>query len=405
MLTAVGIPLLVIAAIGALSSTIVLVLSLVAAAKYKRDLETSERFPPLVVAPGVSVLKPVHGLEPRLRENLESYFQQDYPKYELLFCARYASDPALAVASELAAQYPHVPVRIVTCGEPPGANAKLHSLATMFDAAAHPIMIFSDSDVYAAPSYIRDVTAPLSDRKVGVTNCLYRGVPLGGVWSLLAALGMTIEMPAGVLIARMLEGMKFALGPTLATRRDVIETIGGLRQFQDYCAEDFEIGRCAHAAGYRVLLSGHIIDHMSADTAFKKSFAHQVRWMLSTRFSRPAGHAGTIFTFAAPFGILGLIACAMLGRADIGVLLLLWSWINRVLQAVGIGYATLDDKLSLKYAWLYWLHDLQGFIVWCASYLGSEVIWRGERYKLTHGGKMVKTRGQGKGDRAQPAVL
>jgi ceramide glucosyltransferase len=191
-------------------------------------------------------------------------------------------------------------------------------------------------------------------------------------------------------MARMLEGVKFALGPTLATRRDVIEKIGGLRQFQDYCAEDFELGKLADAAGYRVLLSSYVIDHMAVAGDLKKTFAHQVRWMLSTRFSRPAGHAGTIFTFAAPFGIIGLLAALLLGKPDLGLMLLLWSWANRTLQAVGIGYATLDDLVSLKYAWLYWVRDLQGFIVWCASYLGDEVMWRGQRYRLVAGGKMQK---------------
>ena len=389
MVNVLGIFLLVIAAIGTISSTIVLIMSLVAAAKWKRDI-VNEKWPPLVVPPGVSVLKPVHGLEPRLRENLESYFQQDYPRYELLFCARERDDAALKVVDELTAQYPQVDVNIVTCGEPPAANAKLHSLATMVEVAIYPIMIFSDSDVYAVPNYIHDVSLPLNDRSVGVTNCLYRGVPLPGIWAHLDALGMTVEMPAGVLIARMLEGMKFALGPTLGTRRDVIDKIGGLQQFEDYCAEDFEIGRVADAAGYRVLLSSHVIDHMSSDTTLKRSFAHQVRWMLSTRFSRPAGHAGTIFTFSAPFGIVGLFAGLLLGKPDLGLMLLLWSWANRTLQAVGIGYATLDDLVSLKYAWLYWLRDLQGFIVWCASYLGDEVIWRGQRYRLIAGGKMQK---------------
>lgn len=384
-----GIILLVIAGIGTISSTIVLLMSLVAASKFRRDLARKE-YPDVVVAPGVSVLKPVHGLEPRLRENLESYFKQDYPKYELLFCARTRDDAALKIADELIAQYPTVDARIITAGEPPCPNAKLHSLDLMVSQAKYPIMIFSDSDVHAAPSYVRDVSAPLNDRRVGVTNCLYRGVPVDGIWSLLDALGMSIEMPAGVLISRMLEGMKFALGPTLATRLDVLEKIGGLRQFENYCAEDFEIGRLADAAGYRVLLSGHIIDHMSADREFKKSFAHQVRWMLSTRFSRPAGHAGTIFTFAAPFGIIGLIAGLLLHQPALGVALLSWSWINRTFQAIGIGGGVLHDSLSIKYSWLYWVRDLQGFFVWCATYLSDEVVWRGQRYRLTTGGKMVK---------------
>jgi len=285
MVNVLGIFLLVVAAIGTISSTIVLVMSLVAAAKWKRDI-AREEWKPLVVPPGVSVLKPVHGLEPRLRENLESYFRQDYPRYELLFCARERDDAALKVVDELAAQYPQVDVNIVTCGEPPAANAKLHSLATMFEVAKYPIMIFSDSDVYAAPNYIHDVSLPLNDRSVGVTNCLYRGVPQGGVWALLDALGMPIEMPAGVLIARMLEGMRFALGPTMATRKDVLQKIGGFRQFGDFCADDFLLGNLAEKSGYRVVLSSYVIDHGVHDVGFAKNFGHQVRWMRSTRIHR-----------------------------------------------------------------------------------------------------------------------
>jgi ceramide glucosyltransferase len=383
-----GLILVVIAAIGTISSTIVLVLSLLGARKYLRDI-ARETWPAMIVPPGVSVLKPVHGLERFLREHLESYFHQDHPKYELIFCARTRNDAALKIVDELIAQYPDVNARVITSGDPPGANAKVHSLATMIEAAQYEILLFSDSDVPARPEYVREVTAPLIDPSVGVTNCLYRGLPQPGFWALIDALGMTIEMPAGVLIARMLEGTKFALGPTLATRKDVIEKIGGMRQFQNYCAEDFEIGRLADAAGFRVLLSSHVIDHVSTEGDFRKSFRHQVRWMLSSRYSRPAGHLGTIFTFAAPFGLLGFIAGFMIDRPWLGVFLLLWSWLTRTIQAVAIGWGTLRDPLSLKYAWLYWLRDLQGFAVWCASYLGNEVVWRGSRYRLTTGGKMI----------------
>jgi ceramide glucosyltransferase len=379
---------LAIAVIGTISSTIVLVLSLLGARKYLRDI-AAEKWPPLIVPPGVSVLKPVHGLEWRLREHLETYFNQDYPKYELIFCARSRDDAALKIVDELIAKYPHVDARVITSGDPPAANAKVHSLATMIEAAQYEILLFSDSDVPARPEYVREVTAPLNDRRVGVTNCLYRGLPQPGFWALVDALGMTIEMPAGVLIARMLEGMKFALGPTLAARKDVIDKIGGMRQFQDYCAEDFEIGRLADAAGFRVVLSSHVIDHVSTEGDFKRSFRHQIRWMLSSRYSRPAGHLGTIFTFAAPFGLLGLISGIMIGQPAFGLFLLTCSWLNRAIQAIAIGWGTLSDPLSLKYAWLYWLRDLQGFFVWCASYAGNEVVWRGRRYRLTTGGKMI----------------
>jgi ceramide glucosyltransferase len=379
--------LLAIAVIGTLSSTVFLVLALLGARQYRRDV-AEEKWP--AELPPVSVLKPVHGLEPLLRENLESHFQQDYPEFELVFCARRRDDPALAIVDDLAAKYPRVKVQILTCGEPPVPNAKVHSLTTMLPAAKHDILLLSDSDVYAAPGYIAEVTAPLRDSKVGVVTCMYRGLPVGGLWSLLEAIGMSVEMSSGVLIARMLEGMKFALGPTLATRKDVVEKLGGFAQWGNYLAEDFLIGNRADAVGYHVVLSEHVIGQVAADVSFLKSFMHQARWMRSTRFSRPKGHFGTGLTFAMPFGILGLVAGWGTGLPILGIALLAWAWLNRTLQSIAVGWGVTHDRNSLTYCWLHPLRDLLGFFVWIASYSGNEVIWRGERYKLQTEGRIVK---------------
>jgi ceramide glucosyltransferase len=379
--------LLAIAIIGTLSSTVFFVLALLGARRYQRDV-AAEDWPH--GTPPVSVLKPVHGLEPMLREHLESHFRQDYPEFELVFCARRRDDPALQIVDELAAQYPHVNVQVLTCGEPLVPNAKVHSLTTMLPAAKHNILLLSDSDVYAAPGYIAAVTAPLRDNKIGVVTCLYRGLPVGGLWSLLEAMGMSVEMSSGVLIARMLEGMKFALGPTLATRRDVIEKLGGFAQWGTYLAEDFLIGNRADVAGYQVVLSKHVIGQVAADASFMNSFTHQARWMRSTRFSRPKGHFGTGLTFAMPFGVLGLLAGAMIGMPLVGAALFAWAWLNRFIQALAIGWGVTRDRNSLIYCWLYPLRDLLGFFVWIASYSGNEVIWRGERYKLQAEGKIEK---------------
>jgi len=382
--------LLAIALIGSFASTVVLILGLIGAWKFRR--ETASDLLPVDPAtlPPVSVLKPVHNSEPRLYENLESYFQQDYPKYELIFCARTRDNDALKVVDELIAKYPQVDARIVTSGEPPFANAVMHSLITMYRVAKYDTFIFSDSDVFATRDYIRNVTAPLRDAKVGATTCVYRGVPVGGFAALIDALGLTIEMSNGVLIARWLEGMKFTLGPTIGIRREVIEKVGGLEQFQQFCASDFEIGREVDLAGYEVRLSGHVIEQMAAYTSYRASLVHQLRWMLSARFSRPHGHIGTLFMFAAPFGLLGLIAGCALGYPILGIALLAASWLNRTLQALAIGGATLDDSLSRRYCWLYWWRDLQGFFIWCASFFGDTVVWRNERFKLLARGRMVR---------------
>ena len=279
--------------------------------------------------PPVSLLKPLHGAEPNLAEHLEGFFRQDYPAYEILFCARTLNDAGLKIAREVAARNPTVPARFLTSGEPPFANAKVASLDRMAQAAQHAILIVSDSDVRVTPEYLRAVVAPLADEKVGLVTCPYRGVPSSAppagsprsaaLWAQLEGAGMSIEMTAGVLVANMLEGMQFALGPTMAVRSACVEEMGGFRALGQYCADDFLLGNLIAANGHRVIFSHHAIDHIVLNTGFVDSIRHQVRWSKSTRFSRPKGHFGTSLTFSMPFALLAFVAALLPALAVGGV--------------------------------------------------------------------------------------
>jgi ceramide glucosyltransferase len=379
---------LVAAAGGLLTSTIFLLLALAGAVRFRqrrRALSAAADY-----LPAVTVLKPVHGMEPRLRQSLESFFLQDYPAFEIIFGARHVDDEALALARELMRKYPSVRVKIVAVGEPPWPNAKVYSLAKMMAEANHDLLVISDSDVEVQRNYLREVVQPFRDPQVGCVTCLYRGVADGGLWSRLEALGMSVEFVSGVLIADLLEGMKFALGPTMATRKEALEKVGGFGVFADYCADDYLLGNRVAAAGYKVALSGHVIDHIVLNRGLRASVAHQVRWMKSTRYSRPKGHLGSGLTFAVPFGLLGLASGAIMGSWELGATLLAIAFSNRLVQAIAVGWGVVRDRNALRFAWLYPLRDLMGFGFWVASYAGSKIWWRGERYRLEMGGKMVK---------------
>ena len=187
--------LLLAGAAGLVTSTGYLVLVMIASARFRRgrghaSAELAE-FPP------VTLLKPVCGMEPGLAEHLTSFFEQHYPCYEIIFGARRADDPALDVVRRISAVYPSVPVRIVISGEPWRPNAKVCSLVKMYEKASHDYLIISDSDVKVGPSYIAEVVQPMLDPSNGMVTCLYRGLPTGGLWSRLEALGMSVEMTAG----------------------------------------------------------------------------------------------------------------------------------------------------------------------------------------------------------------
>jgi ceramide glucosyltransferase len=340
--------------------------------------------------PPLTLLKPVHGPEPDLDRHLAGFFEQDYPQYEILFCARTADDAGLQTARRVAERYPRIPVQfLVTGGEPDYINAKVASLERMEAAAAHGILVISDSDVRVTPNYLRAVALPFADPAVGGVTCPYRGVAAeGGLWARLEAVGMSVEMTAGVLVARSLEGMQFTLGPTMAFRRETIRQMGGFQVTADYCADDFVLGNETWKLGQTVVLSHHAIDHMVLHSRFLPSMKHQVRWMKSTRFSRPKGHFGTALTFSLPFGLLGCASAAALGHPVWGLALLAWAVATRLALSVAVGGLVVRDRSRLGMLVLYPIRDLMGFGFWAASYLGSKILWRGRIFQLLPGGKM-----------------
>ena len=340
--------------------------------------------------PPLTLLKPLHGAEPGLEAHLATFFEQDYPEYEILFCARSADDAGLATAKRVAAKYPAVPARFfVTGGQPDYINAKVASMELMEANAAHDILVISDSDVRVTPGYLRAVALPFADEQVGGMCCPYRGVAAeGGIWARLEAVGMSVEMTAGVLAARLTEGMRFVLGPTMAFRRGVIRQMGGFKITAEYCADDFVLGNETYKSGKTVVLSHHAIDHIVLNSRFADSMKHQVRWMKSTRFSRPAGHFGTSLSFSVPFGMLGLVAAAYAGHLWWGLAMLAWAVATRLALAIGVGGMVVQDRNWVNLILLYPLRDLMGFGFWAASYWGRRILWRGRVFELLPGGKM-----------------
>src|SRR5579884_2930154 len=310
-----GLGLLAVALIGVTSSTVFLGIALAGRRRFRKqasrqeDAESEVReFPP------VSILKPLHGAEPRLRENLESLFVQDYPAYEVLFEMDHEDDGALPIARRVCEEHPSIPSRILITGEPPWPNPPAYSFARMAAVAHHDFLITSDSDVFVAPDYLKSVTAPLLEENTGMVTCLYRGYNGGGFWSLMDAVGMSVEMTAGVLSANLLEGMKFGLGPTIAVRREALQAMGGYESLGDYFSNDFVIGNRIAERGYTVVLSRHVIDHVVPPMTFGTMWRRQVRWATGTKHSRPRGHFGTVFTYAAPYGLIGLAGALLVGR-------------------------------------------------------------------------------------------
>jgi ceramide glucosyltransferase len=378
-----------IALLGTLTSAIFLLLTIVGVFRFRSEASVSARTNGRgAELPPVSVLKPVHGMEAQLRENIESFFRQDYPSYEILFAADEADDPALNLVREISARYPQIPCRILVTGKPPWPNPPAYCFYRMAEVAAHEILVTSDSDVEVDPNYLREVVTPMFDQKVGMVTCVYRGKNAAGFWAGLTAIGMSVEMTAGVLVANLLEGMKFGLGPTIAVKKEAVNKIGGYEVLGDYFANDFMIGNLIDKAGYRVVLSEHVINHVVSQKNFKKMWENQLRWAKSTRYSRPKGHFGSGLIFAMPYGLLGLAAAMLLGLPGLGLVLFGAAVLNRIIESWVVGWGIVRDPVALKQIWIFPVRDLLGFIVWVASYTGATAAWRDSRYEL-RGDKIV----------------
>lgn len=384
--------LVLLALAGTFSSTIYLGMTLIAAARHLRRARAAQAATdatPAASLPPVTIFKPVHGAEEQLAANLESFFQQQYPDYEVVFGVRDMENPAARIAEEVRSRYPWIPSRIVLSGRPLWPNAKVFSLEKMIAASDRSYFIISDSDVRVSPQFLRNTIPPLLDPKVGLITCMYRGIPASDFWSWLEALGLSIEMSSGVMVADMMEGMRFALGPAMAARRDAIDAIGGIAAVADYYSDDFELGNRIWATGYEVILSHHIVNNVLTSRSPWRTLGDQLRWMKSTRYSRPAGHAGTGLTYAMPFGILGLIAATALGNWQLGAGLFALAAVNRMIQSIAVGWSVARDPRAIGLCWLYPLRDLVGFVAWALSYVSRDFYWRGEMYRFGKGGRIA----------------
>jgi len=326
----------------------------------------------------VSILKPLAGLDRGLESNLRTFFEQEYPVFEILFAVRDVSDPAVAVVEKLRAEYPQVPSRLIFTGEPPYANAKVFSLQQMLAVASNDLVAMSDSDTRVSADFLSTVAAEFQDPALGLATCPYRAMPGASFWSRLEATGMNTDFISGLLTARWLEGVKFAVGPTIVARRTVIQSIGGFERLKDYLAEDFVMGKFAAEAGHGVILSSYIIEHHIGSTDFRHNLEHRLRWVRSTRRSRPLGYLGQLFTMPVPLGLILFLLKPLLWPVSVAAL------VARMAAAYVVSAAVVHARLNWA---LVPLEDAIGFFFWLAGFFGNLITWRGRRYRLTRDGR------------------
>jgi ceramide glucosyltransferase len=368
------------AVIALLASCIYCLLALTAALGRKCRRAAPERCGP---APGISILKPLSGLDEGLEANLRSFFEQNYGRFEILFAVRNALDPAAQVARRLMDEYAHVDARLIVTGEPPYPHAKVFSLRCMLRDAKYGLVAMSDSDVRVGNDFCQALATDFSDPELGLVTCPYRAVGGADLWSRLEAAGMNTDFHAGVFTALMLEGATFAVGVTIAARRRLIDAIGGIERVKDFIGwEDFMLGRIASEEGFKVAFSSYVVEHRIGTQTARANLAHRLRWARTNRCSRPVAYVGQIFVHTLPIAAFSCAAVHALW--PLGAL--------AVVLRAACGWTVSSALLGASVPWL--LIPAQDFLAlafWFAGFFGSSIEWRGQCYELNRNGTVRLT--------------
>lgn len=372
-----------IAALVTLCGLAYLVLALWGARSFHRYWQRSRR---TEIAPDVSILKPVKGVDASMYAGLASHCRQQYAgRFEVLFGVGSLDDPAVGEIERLQAEFSECAIRIVECPERLGTSGKVSNLVQMLREARYDHVLINDSDIRVSPHYLTRVMAGFSDANVGMVTAPYIGRAAAGatLWTRLEALGIATDFFPGVLAARWLErGIRFGLGSTLAMSKTALAKAGGLEPLVNSLADDYEMGERIAKAGYRVELVDEVVETTVPAYSFRGFCDHQLRWARTTRDSRRWGYLGVGITFAIPWAVMTCIAS---GFALWSFSLLSLAVLARVALALSVGVGVLRDEQVLRDLWLVPLRDFFGLFFWVWSYAGDTIVWRGERFHLRNG--------------------
>ncbi len=369
--------------LGCVTSSAYYLLCLWSAASFLRAHKAGESVRSTQNLPPVSILKPLKDTDPEIYESFRSHCLQDYAEYEIIFGVSDPDDPAVTNVQQLQREFPRRGIQLVVCPNKLGANVKISNLEQMLQAAHYEHLIVNDSDIRVEHDYLRRVIAPLTDARLGMVTCLYRGIAAPTLGSQMESLGISTDFCAGVLTARRLEGgLHFGLGSTLAFRRCDLERIGGFKSIVDFLADDYELGRRIAGLDLKVQLSDVVVETHLPAYNLQLFLAHQLRWNRGVRDSRLGGYIGLATTFGIMWSLLNLIAAhaAPWSWAVLGGVVLL-----RLAVALVVGKLVLRDSQVAKHLWLLPLRDLVAVALWTASFFGHTVTWRGDRFQLKSG--------------------
>lgn len=335
--------------------------------------------------PPVSILKPVRGLDAGAYDNFASFCRQNYPDYEILFCLGTPDDPALPIIEKLKLNFPERRIRVLFGSGGTASNDKVAKLTRLAKEAEHEYLVISDSDVRVSPDYLRSIVAPLAKPKIGAVTCFYAPAAASGeetFASSLQSIGMFSDFYAGVLVARQLDGVKFALGKSIATSRTRLSEFGGYQALENRPADDLLVGRLIAEQGHQIEFLPYTVETVSGFQSMHDLINKRLRWLVVMRHMRPWGHFGLLFTLGLPWSLLAIAIDPSIGIAlgYLGAYFALRLAMTWMIAVRGLHRPASGKKMFLIPAW-----DAVACFVWVASFLRNSIHWRGGEYYIRDG--------------------
>lgn len=327
--------------------------------------------------PPITILKPLYGDEPLLYENLRSFCEQIYPRYQVIFGARNANDPALAIAGRLINDLPGHDLLAVVTADANAANPKIANLVGMLPSAKYDMLVIADSDIRTGPGYLAAIASSFDEPDVGAVTCLYGGTPSHDLAAQLGTLFVNDRFIPSVLVATALEPLTYCFGATMAVRREVLQQIGGLEMLSGNLGDDYVLGRLVTNAGYRVGLCPYVVQTTITDKDLAAVWRHQLRWQRTIKASRPAGFAGSFITYSLPLAAIA----ALVARSPVTAGATVSAALTLRFMLHGEARKTFAPHVRPP-EWLVAASDFFSLATWAASFFTDDVTWRGSDYLI-----------------------
>ena len=342
--------------------------------------------PSATAGPGITVFKPLKGLEATTRECLESFLSQAYQPYQVIFGVRNPEEPVVALLRDLREAHPEPEIELVFCSETLGLNPKISSLRQMETRVRYDLLVIADADVKVGPDFLSRVAAALQEPGMGLVSCPYRFGPAPTLGAKMEAWTIAADFIPSVATAHYVEGIRFALGAAMALTRQAWQTIGGFAPLADFLADDYQLGYRVAEAGLGVKVLSYVVETQNPALSLRDYLVHQLRWARTYRICRPKGYLAYGITHAL---VYSLILCGASGAAR---WTLVWLAATLTLRWTLAGLAEwtwLRGHLRRQDFWLLPGKDLLSFGLWALSFLGDRITWGGRQYRVTREGRLM----------------